>query len=64
MEFADHVDLARVDVDVLADLAMQYKVTSIPLVMTFSSGTNKSTFVGVKDKQFLTDFVKNLIDNT
>ncbi len=60
-EFEGEVDLAKVDVDQFPDLAMTYGVTSIPAVHAFAGGIKKSSFVGVRDKQFLTDFVKELI---
>ena len=54
------VDLAKVDVDFLSDLAMEHEVTSIPAVMAFSGGAKKAAFVGLRDKAFVTDFVKGI----
>ena len=57
------VDLAKVDVDVLSELAVEHEVTSIPAVVAFVNGTRTSSFVGTKDKQFLVDFVKEVMDH-
>ena len=59
-EFDGQVDLAKVDIDLLPDLALSNNVTSIPAVQAFVGGAKKTGFVGVQDKQFLTDFVKKL----
>ena len=55
------VDLARVNVDDLSELALKHEVTSIPAVIAFANGTKKASFVGVRDRQFVTDFVKKLV---
>ena len=60
-EFEEKVDLAKVDVDQLPELAMTYEISSIPAVQAFVGGVRKSSFVGVQNKQFLTDFVKELV---
>ena len=60
-KFDSQVDLAKVDVDVLPNLALSYDVTSVPSVHVFVHGDRKTGFVGLKDKEFLTDFVKNIV---
>lgn len=61
VEESKAVDLAKVNVDDLSELALKHEVTSIPAVIAFSNGTKKSSFVGVKDRQFLMEFVKKLV---
>ena len=61
-ELDDKVDLAKVDVDQFPDLAMTYAVSSIPAVHAFVGGVMKSSFVGAQDKQFVANFVKELIN--
>lgn len=45
----DGVDLAKVDIDELADIAMEYGVEAVPTVMTFKNGKPVEKFVGLQD---------------
>jgi thioredoxin 1 len=54
------VDVAKVDVDILPDLALEHNITSIPAVIAFSGGAKIDGFVGLRDKQFLANFVKGI----
>ena len=58
---SDAVDLARVDVDKLLDLSMEYDVTAVPTVLAFNKGQLAERFVGLQSRDFITDFVKELI---
>lgn len=55
------VDLARVDVDVLLNLSMEYEVTAVPTVLVFQSGSVTQRVVGLQTNEFISDLVKKLI---
>ena len=63
-EFDGKVDLAKVNVDDLPEVAMVHKVSSIPAVHAFVAGVSRSSFVGVQSKEFLTEFVKGVTKDT
>ncbi len=46
----DDVVIAKVDVDENPDLAMKYRVMSIPTLMVFANGEPKATAVGLQSK--------------
>ena len=56
----DKVDLARVDVDKLPELAITYEVASIPHVIGFDKGARKSEFVGAVSKEQVAEFFRKL----
>jgi len=57
----DKVDLARVDVDKLTELAISYEVASIPYVVGFTEGKKTSFFVGAKGQDDVAEFLKDLV---
>ena len=59
-ELGEKVDLAKVDVDILPELAMAHNVSSIPAVKAFVKGVKQAEFVGAQSKDFVTQFVKSV----
>ncbi len=57
----DKVDLARVDVDKVTELALTYDVSSIPHVISFVDGMKKSQFVGSVSQDEVAKFLKKLL---
>ena len=53
----DAVDLAKVDIDELQELAIEYGVNAVPTVALVSQGNLVKKFVGVQTEQYLEDFV-------
>lgn len=49
-EQADHVTVAKLNVDDNPDLAMRYNVMSIPTLLVFSGGEVSKRLVGAKSK--------------
>lgn len=52
VQYADKVDVVKVDVDANPAIAAEFGITSIPAVYLFQGGTVKSTVIGAKPKQF------------
>lgn len=46
-----HIKVCKVDIDAEQDLAMEYRVMSIPTLMTFKDGKSTATTVGVRSKE-------------
>jgi thioredoxin 1 len=53
---------AKVDIDQLTDLALDYKVNSVPTVVAIKNGKEVGKFVGIMDDDRLKKFVKDAID--
>jgi thioredoxin 1 len=49
-EYADRIDIVKVNVDEEPQLAMQYGVTGIPMMAVFQGGTIAKQMVGAKPK--------------
>jgi thioredoxin 1 len=49
-EYADKIDIVKVNVDEEPQLAMQYGVTGIPMMAVFQGGTIAKQMVGAKPK--------------
>jgi thioredoxin 1 len=49
-EYADKIDIVKVNVDEEPELAMQYGVTGIPMMAVFQGGTIAKQMVGAKPK--------------
>lgn len=47
----DKVEIAKVDIDLLKDLAMQYGVMSVPTFMIFQEGKQIETMVGMRPQE-------------
>jgi thioredoxin 1 len=60
--FEDKADFAKVDIDQLGDLAMDYKVNAVPTVVAIKKGKEVGKFVGMLDDDRLKKFVKDAID--
>ena len=58
----DEVDLAVVDIDDLADIAMEHDVHAIPTVIGIKNGQIVDKFVGMKDEDQLASFINKLRD--
>ena len=54
------VQLAKVDVDENADLAIDYDVTSIPMVLAVKNGKVSDQFIGLMEEHQLEQFVEKL----
>ena len=51
------VDLAKVDIDELQELAIEYGVNAVPTVVLVNEGKQVEKFVGSQPKDFLENFV-------
>lgn len=56
------VDLAKVDIDDLADLAIEHGVNAVPTVIAVKNGEIVDKLVGVADEDVLTSFINKLRD--
>ena len=56
------VDLAKVDIDDLADLAMEHGVNAVPTVIAVKNGEIVDKLVGVADEDVLATFINKLRD--
>ncbi len=52
IQYADKVDVVKVDVDANPAIAAEFGITSIPAVYLFKDGEVKSTVIGARPKQF------------
>ncbi|ALE07504.1 thioredoxin [Arthrobacter sp. ERGS1:01] len=53
VEYADKVQVVKVDVDANPAISAKYGITSIPAVYLFQGGEVKSTVIGARPKQYL-----------
>ena len=53
VEYADKIEIVKVNVDEQPELAMEYKVTGIPLLGVFQNGALVKQIVGAKPKNVL-----------
>lgn len=60
--YAGTADFAKVDIDQLADLAFDYKVSSVPTVVAFRAGKEVAKFVGLIDDDKIKQFLKSVIE--
>ena len=56
------MDLAKVDIDDLADLAMEHGVNAVPTVIAVKNGEIVDKLVGVADEDVLATFINKLRD--
>ncbi|XP_071814155.1 thioredoxin-2-like isoform X2 [Apostichopus japonicus] len=54
----DKVNLAKVDVDDNADLAMEYKVSSVPTVLFFKDGSHIDKFIGAIEQDRIEHYIE------
>ena len=52
------VKIGKVNIDEENDLAIKYKVMSIPTLILFKNGKAEKTMVGAKPKDAIIDFIK------
>ncbi|MDN5666813.1 MAG: thioredoxin [Renibacterium salmoninarum] len=52
VEYADKIEVVKVDADENPRIAAELGITSIPAVYLFSGGEVKNTVIGAKPKQF------------
>ena len=57
-EYADVVKVCKINVDDEPELAIKYKVSSIPTVMLFENGNVKETVVGYRPKESFENMLK------
>jgi thioredoxin 1 len=63
-EQADHLTIAKLNVDDNPDLAMKYNVMSIPTLLVFSGGEVSKRLVGAKSKGALLQELDEFIATT
>lgn len=54
--------LARVDVDELADLALDYNISSVPSVLVMHNGCMLKKWVGLQPSEYLRDWLKKIVN--
>ncbi|MBS7290453.1 MAG: thioredoxin [Bacteroidales bacterium] len=59
-EYADRAVIAKCNVDDADDLAMQYRIMSIPTLLFFKNGEVKERLVGLVSKKEITDILDRL----
>lgn len=52
VDYAEKVEVVKVDVDANPGIAAKYGITSIPAVYLFQGGEVKSTVIGARPKQY------------
>ena len=52
VDYADKVQVVKVDVDANPGIAAKYGITSIPAVYLFQGGEVKNTVIGARPKQY------------
>jgi len=55
------MDLAKVDIDHLPDIAMEYGVGAVPSVLLLSQGKVLDKFVGLQDEDKIRKFVSSAL---
>ena len=51
--------ICKVDVDECFDIAKSYGVMSVPTLVLFADGKEKSRAIGLKNKEFILNLIKN-----
>ena len=59
-EYADRAVIAKCNVDDADELAMQYRIMSIPTLIFFKNGEVKERLVGLVSKKEITDILDRL----
>jgi len=60
-EMKGKVIMVKVDIDDLQELAMNYKIQSVPTVYGMKNGNVEAKFVGLKDDDEIRDFINGLL---
>jgi thioredoxin len=58
-EIGDEAVIAKVDIDNARELAIQCQVRSVPAVFIYKDGEIVNQFIGIRDKQFIIDALRN-----
>ena len=58
-EYEDTLKVGKVNVDEQNELAIQYKIISIPTILIFKNGKVVNTSVGIKSKSELIEMLNN-----
>ena len=61
-EFEGRAKVVKVDVDELRDLAIEYRIASVPTVMLFKNGEFIAQTMGFRPKQQFTDALEKVIN--
>ena len=61
-EFEGRAKVVKVDVDELRDLAMEYRIASVPTVILFKDGEFIAQTMGFRPKQQFTDALEKVIN--
>lgn len=56
------VDLAKVDIDDYSDLALDYEVAAVPVLLAIRNGKEEGRMVGLQDTDKLRKFVGDVVD--
>lgn len=60
-EFSEGVNFYKVNVDEYAELAMEFKIMSIPTILVFKDGEVCGKLVGMRDKQEYIDLIEGIL---
>ncbi|MCP3967920.1 MAG: thioredoxin [Lentisphaerae bacterium] len=58
-EVGDDVVVGKMDIDEGQEIAMQYKITSVPTILIIKDGEVKQTLVGMQDKTTLIEAIQS-----
>ncbi|KAI5697357.1 hypothetical protein M8J75_009073 [Diaphorina citri] len=61
-EMKGKVVLAKVDIDELTDLAMDYEVSAVPVLIAMKNGKELDRLIGLQDIDKLKSFIDNLVE--
>ena len=61
-EFEGRAKVVKVDVDELRELAIEYRIASVPTVMLFKNGEFIAQTMGFRPKQQFTDALEKVIN--
>lgn len=56
------INLAKVDIDEYSDLALDYEVAAVPVLLAIRNGKAAERMVGLQDTDKLRKFVKDVVD--
>lgn len=60
MSETEKVTLAKVDIDVVSELALDYEVASVPVLIAVSKGKETERLVGLQETDKLRKWVKDV----
>lgn len=62
-ENAGKISLAKIDVDEHSELALDYEVASVPVLLAIRNGKVEQRLVGLQDTDKLRQWVENVVKN-